>query len=414
MTQDWRAAKAALDPNPFCESLPYQLQYYDNTAWQTAQHCWRHHWYQTIRGLRPRPSLDGLGSVHLTFGDLVHQAADVFTKARAIGAPDADALDFALDHVLKISWPEGQERDVFGGFYAPVFQCTDRTKTNSKKGIHRCAWSKTEHLVTPEHVENGSAIWICKHCLQPVDHRIAYICPEKVKNRRTLVRSVIALCDALARSNIRAKVLPDGRIGSELRWFKELHLVSPDGKPYTMTGSFDGAATSGTTHSVIPEYKTTQREPNEKYWSGLEMSPQVHTYSWAGVGEFGQGTRVVIFGIHIGVGFTEVYQKAVYFSPERLAEWEEDLAGVIQEAEIRAQLAVQLEAQSQDPSTAFPRRLSACSSLPGAPTTPCPFRDYCSISPVDREGFLEANFVVEHWNPIAAKGATMPVEEVEE
>lgn len=395
----------ALNPNPFCESLPLQYKFHDNTVWQSAQHCWRAYWNKFVRGLRPKPAPGGIASAHLTFGALVHEGSDVWMKAVALGCQPEQATEFALAHVLEASWPAGQEHDVFGGTYGPVFQCSDRTRTNSKKGIHRCEWSYKEHLLPSD--SDGEPLGVCPGCGGPIEARVAYLCSEKVKNRRTLARTIVALGDALAAGALRAKVLPDGRIGSELRWFRPLQLISPDGDPYQMTGSWDGAAEIGTAgRTVLPELKTTQREPNDAFWQALEMSPQVHTYSWAGVAQFGPGTRCLLIAIHVGSGFTEIYQKPVYFSPSQLAEWEADLGSVIQEAEIRARLALELEHSGEDPSAAYPRRLSACHSLPGAPTTPCPFRDFCGLPPEDRESFLAANFVVEPWNPVAAKQLT--------
>ena len=388
---DWHAAKDALSPNPFSTALPLQLWAWDNTALQTLIHCPRHYLYSVVRGLRGSG-----GSVHLTFGTIVHDCADLFVKARASGISDDDALDAAVDHALRASWPEDSAQDAFGGAYSTVYQCRDRTRTVTKKGIQRCPQSFREHI--------GEGP--CPACGGPVDQRIAYLTTEKVKNRRTLLRTVVELCDALARSNIRTMVLPDGRIGSELRWFRELPIPGPDGRNYVMTGSFDGVAQAGEAGGVvIPEYKTSGREPDDKFWLSYEMSPQVHTYAWAGVEEFGPSTQVMVFAAHVGPGHTEIWPKRVYISADRLAEWQEDLIGVIQEGELRARLAQQLEGEGRDPSAAYPRRLSACASLPGASTTPCPFRSYCKLDRADREDFIAANFEVAHWSPLGTKGA---------
>jgi hypothetical protein len=386
--------RQTLDPNPFCERSPYQPKFWSNTWWQTAAHCPRHFYYAVIRGL----SRSGASSsVHLTFGSLIHEGADVFSKARAAGADTELATEFALDHVLKASWPEGAKEDIFGGTYGPVFQCNDRTRTNSKKGITRCPWSKAEHL--------NASHEVCPGCGGPITARIAYLCAEKVKNRRTLARAVVALCDYFTAGSVRPRVLPDGRIGSEYRWFQPLPIQTPDGDTYMMTGSMDGVASAPGVATLIPEYKSTQREPDAKFWTSYEMSPQVHTYSWAGNREFGKGTRVMVYAIHVGVGFVEVYPKSVYLSPNALAEWEAELAHKVQEFELRAALALKAEEEGRDPATAYPRNLAACNSLPGASTTPCPFRDFCRLDPADRETFLAGNFSQSDYNPLGAKGA---------
>jgi hypothetical protein len=112
----------------------------------------------------------------------------------------------------------------------------------------------------------------------------------------------------------------------------------------------------------------------------------------------------MVYAIHIGVGFVEIYPKRVYLSPAALAEWEGELAHKVQEFELRAALALQAEGDGRDPASAYPRNLAGCNSLPGASTTPCPFRDFCRLDPADRETFLASNFTPAEYNPLGAKG----------
>jgi hypothetical protein len=401
------------EPDPWCKSLPFQPRIFDNTWWQTFIHCPRHFYHSVIQGLRPNIAPGQPQPIHLTFGSLIHDGVDVYTKAVAAGMDTEAATELALAHVLDASWLSGAERDVFGGFYGYVFQCPDRTHTVTKKGIVRCPWSYKEHLAPRYDVEPvtpAPAFTRCE-CGRDAPLRLTYLCAERVKNRRTAARSIVALCDHLTAGNVRPRVLPDGRVGSEYRWFRELGLTSPDGTPYLMTGSFDGVASAPGVATFGSEYKTTQREPNESFWSGLTMSPQVYTYSWALDGEFGAGSRVMLYAIYIGAGFTEILQKIVYMSPGSVAEWQRELEQYVQEAEVRARLAYEAEAAGGDPMSAYPRRLSACNSLPGAPTTPCPFRDFCRLDPADRPSFIAANFHEDRWSPILVKGAIAPESE---
>jgi hypothetical protein len=392
--------RVLLDPDPMSGSLPFQPRYWNNTWLQTLQHCPRHFWYSAVRGLKPLGS-----SVHLTFGTLLHGAADIKVKGAALGLSAEDATDAALDWVLEASWPAGSDKDVFGGQYLMLMQCQDRTKTVAKKGIKRCEWSYREHL----YHHDGD---LCHGCGGELDTRIGYVCPEKVKNRRSLIRAVLALCDYLDSASIRAMRLEDGRIGSELRWFRELPMPSPDQAPYMMTGSYDGAALEGELNIPVgPEYKTTQREPNEAYFASMIASPQCQTYSWSGTKDFGERFRVLYLVLHIGQNSCEVVTKRVYLAPDQLLEWEADMMGVVQEGELRARAAAQLEQQNLDPSAAYPRRLSACHSLPGATSTPCEFRAYCTTPRCDREAFLGNNFEVAHFNPLGAKGIAKETDE---
>jgi len=380
-----------MDPDPRDPGLPLTYKFLDNTTLQTMQHCWRHYWYSSVLGLRR----DGEESVHLTFGTLIHDGADAWCKMVANGVPPEEATQETLAFVLQASWAQGAERDVFGGQYVEVFQCTDRTKTNTKKGIVRCLWSKAEHLGAKTQCE----------CGRPVESRTAYVANEKYKNRRSLARAMVALCDQMAASDVQTIRHADGRVASELRWFQPLGVEGTDGQSITMTGSFDSVGADPAGRTIVREYKTTRRQPDEKFWAGYEMSPQVHTYTWAAQREFGPGTQVHVYAIHIGVGFVEVYVKPVYLAPGGLSEWQGEMEHYVQEGQIRARLAVEAAQQGRDPASAYPRRLSACASLPGAPTTPCPYRDFCRLDPSDRETFLESNFKQEPWNCLAPKGA---------
>jgi hypothetical protein len=393
-----------LNPNPRCETLPFQLRIYDNSNFQIAQHCARHFYYSVIRGLRQGPPKGmevpgAVGRPDLIFGSLIHDGADIYNKCLATGMDPEDATAMALGHVLKESWPENSEQDVFGGRYVSVFKCTDTTKTVTKKGVVRCPWSKAEHLVENAVWVDGVAQCACGREVKP---HIAYVCNEKYKNRRNLARAMVALCDHLTASPGRPVVLEDGRVGSEVRWFQPLSITSPDGTPYVMTGSFDGVQSDGIRTS-LREYKTTKRQPDAKYFEGLEGSPQVSTYTWAATREFGR-IQVHLIVIHMGVNFVEVYQKPVHLGPASLAEWQTELEHYIQEMELRAALAARHEAEGRDPALAYPRRLSACASLPGAPTTPCPFASICRLNPGDREAFLASNYHVEPWSGLGTKG----------
>ena len=92
-----------LDPDPMCQTLPFQPRFFNNTWLQTLQHCPRHFWYTAIRGLKAGPS------VHLTFGSLLHGAADIWVKGTALGLEPPDAMDAALEYVLRESWPKDAE-----------------------------------------------------------------------------------------------------------------------------------------------------------------------------------------------------------------------------------------------------------------------------------------------------------------
>ena len=386
------------ETNPYCETEPYQLRVWDQTALAGFMHCPRYYWLAQVQGWRPNGN-----RVDLDWGGWIHEGADVYIKALMAGASPESATELALGHVLSGTETDGG-KDCFGGFYAPVWQCTDRTRTVSKKGIKRCPWSYKEHLADGSEADDyGNPM--CPKCHRPAILRTAYICEEKVKNRRTLARSLVALCDAFAKSSLKPKRLSDGRIGSEIRWFRELSVQSPDGMPYLMTGSFDQVAEEAG-RTVIPELKTTRKDPNEGYYAQHSTGVQVHTYAWAADAQFpGESPKMLLAVIHVTATNTEIYFRTIRISPGSLAEWERDIGFWISFSEDLARNARLREEQGLDPAEAFPRRLTACNGMPSAPTTPCPLRDICRLDPSDRELFLAGNFHKDPWSPIGVKGA---------
>ena len=136
-----------MSPNPYCESEPYQLRIWDQTALAGLMHCPRYHYLAQIRGLR---AAGEAGSVDLDFGSFIHEAADVYAKARGAGADCELATEFAVEHALSATWPE--DGQPWGGSYRTVWQCPDRTRakkaTKSAPAEKRCSWSKAEHLVS--------------------------------------------------------------------------------------------------------------------------------------------------------------------------------------------------------------------------------------------------------------------------
>ena len=401
-----------MSPNPYCEAEPYQLRIWDQTALAGLMHCPRYHYLAQIRGLRAGGDTE---SVDLKFGSFIHEAADVYAKARGAGADCELATEFAVEHALSATWPE--DGQPWGGSYRTVWQCPDRTRakkaTKSAPAEKRCTWSKAEHLVSVvpglEQVDGvPGTLRECPECGKGARSRVAYIPTDKYKNRHTLLRSVVAMCDALSNSNIRPKVLADGRIGSEVRWLRELKVQSPDGTPYIMTGSFDGIEQLGEDETILKEIKTTKREPNQSFFTGLTTGVQVYTYSWAADCEFPEDHPEVWFlVVQIGTNFTEIIFKPAHFTKAQYAEWENEIGFWVSFAEDLAHAAKELEDRGQNPQAAFPRNLTACSSMPGASTTPCPFRDFCRLDPRNREGFLRTNFKVERWNPLGTKGTEL-------
>ncbi len=384
------------EPNPFCATLLFQLQYWDGTALAGYEKCPRYHYYQVHVGWR---GLDP--SVHLTFGTLVHGAADTFNKALIVNGGDFEeaTLD-AVAWVLAAAWPADQPHP-WGGRYVHVWQCNKGVVTNPKgKGPKlRCPEAKGQWPVV------DTVPHTCPTCGGETFETIAFYPESPAKNHRTLIRTVIEYCDFMSRSGMRPHVLPDGRVGSELRFIRELPgEPSPDGSPYYVAGTWDGLMELGADELVIPDLKTTQAEPTSAYFGAFNPGIQFITYEWAGDGDFpGQHPHPKIICLHVQPQNTDVYLYPISHTPEQLLEHEKDMRYWIGRAEQDAREAQRLADAGQDPAEAYRRNVTACNACPGAPRTPCNFRDICRMPASERRAYLEGNFRKEPWNPIAIK-----------
>jgi hypothetical protein len=367
----------------YLKSLPTQLKIWSPNSIATYCACPRRYWYR-YGEMWDEGSEGEERSVDLAFGDYVHQGHDTYIKALGSGADTERATELAVEHVLQASWG-------WGGEYCQVWRCDGKVKGAKGRPV-RCPNSKQWNpLEEVAEVDVDPEIKYCRKCLQPVTSQVVYFPTDRTKNRHTLIRSVIALCDELSSSSLRPLVLPSGEIGSEYTFLRDLPLRTPDGDGYyKVTGAFDGLSTVGDGQEwALPELKTTRREPNQGYFNQFLPGVQFLTYTWAAAEEFPEKKpRIYLIVLQVGVGFSNVIIRPLRVPPEVLQEWEEEMMSWIKKAEHSAyehEMGLGL-------TKAYPRNPTSCHSMPGAPNTPCPFLGICTLSPSDRGPFLRSNF----------------------
>ncbi len=354
-----------------CKTLPTQLREWSATSLAAYMKCPRFYWLKVVEGWR-----EPEGSVHLDFGTLIHGAADVYGKSLvAQGDPEEATLD-AVGWALEAAYG-------WGGRYQHVWFCNKGTvrSEKSKSARLRCPEAKGKWPVLGEVPQH------CPTCGGPTVEEIAFFPLDRIKNHQSLIRSVVEYCDTMTKSAIRPYVLPDGRVGSELPFNHKLSMLSPDGTPYEMSGTWDQLATLGEEELILPDIKTTQKNPNEGYFAAFDPSVQFLTYDWAGAKDFPEQRPVpYIICLHVQQNNTDVYVYPLRHTPALLAEHERDMGYWIKRAEYDARLAEVLGEE------AYRRNTTACNSTPGAPTTPCMFRGICRMDPSERSAFLRSNF----------------------
>lgn len=361
------------DKNPFLESLPTQLKVWDATALRLYQECPRKYQYVMVEGWR------GKSNVHLDFGRLYHGAGDLFDKALAKGVLFEDALDGALEWLLKETYhvEEGGEPEYWGGHYVEKWRCTDEAKRK------RCLYAKKAQIGAAP-VEG-----ICPKCSLPVTEFVEWENwghDYKYKNRWTLVRSFIEYADYMhEHPGIKPYVFPDGRVASELSFNFDLPFPSPDGKPYVLAGNLDGLVASSM-FVAVREKKTTKNTIDNRYFNRYNPDVQVDVYDMASHLLYGDTLKpygIMVEATQVAVNFTRILRKFINIPPERRAEFLHDIESWILDAEESARKGY------------YRKNTAACSANGG-----CPFGGICRMAPSARHIFLPETFRREWWNPL--------------
>src|SRR5262245_50106850 len=184
----------------FSAYLPLLQLSWDSTSLGYFKECPRKYQYSLLFGYAPRAE-----SVHLTFGLHYHAALERYHHARSKKKSHDDALDIALDHVLKATW----------------------NRTLSRP------WSS--------------------------DHPF--------KNRETLIRSVVWYLDQFQDDPVETAVLANGKPAVELSFqFQTDYLSLTTGEPFFLSGHFDRIGKLNDHHYIV-DAKTTGTTLTNDYFA---------------------------------------------------------------------------------------------------------------------------------------------------
>lgn len=224
---------------------------------------------------------------------------------------------------------------------------------------------------------------------------------HKLKNRRTLIRSVIWYLEHYKNDAAKTILLSDGTPAVELSFKFELDygptvLFGEDedtgedkvvDQPYLLCGHLDRVVEFNGQRFVM-DRKTTSITPGQYYFDQFSPENQMSLYTLAGGIVLDTPIRgVIVDAVQIAEGYTFPQRGFTYRTPDQLDEWMTDLAYWLNLAEYYAE------------NNHWPKNDTACDKYGG-----CKFREICSKSPQVREKFLKSNFVqlpVEaRWNPL--------------
>lgn len=224
----------------------------------------------------------------------------------------------------------------------------------------------------------------------------------KYKNRRSLLRSVLAYLDHFRDDPAKTFILADGRPAVELSFRFELDwgprvawpeepLTTPfPRQPYLLAGHLDRVVTFQDFLFGM-DRKTTTTTPGPYYFNQFEPNNQMTLYTLASKVILGSPIKgIIIDAVQILIDSNRFVRGFTYRSPDQLEEWTHDLSYHLSMAEGYAA------------NHYWPMNDTACDKFGG-----CRFREICSKSPQVREKFLRSGFTQlpedQRWNPLKSR-----------
>lgn len=218
-----------------------------------------------------------------------------------------------------------------------------------------------------------------------------------IKNRQSLVRTVVWYLDQFRDDAARTLILSDGKPAVEQSFRFELDY-GPAGVevPYLLSGHLDRIVSLNDDHYVM-DHKTSSRSLGPWYFDQWEPHNQMTLYSLASKVVLSAPVRgVIIDAVYLpkpnkdGEVYPSFARGFTHRNPDQLDEWLADLRTWLDLAERCAA------------ADYWPQNDTACDKYGG-----CRFREVCSKSPAVRDRFLEGGFTQlppdERWNPLKAR-----------
>lgn len=360
-------------PSPFSSVVPRLQIVWDATSLKALMECPRKYLYSIILGYK------GTG-VDIEFGGFFASAMEHYSKERLNGKGKEASTISTLRQTLRSTWRVGDNTaGPWGGRYEEQWRCLGEQPFRNGRGNRaKCPWAHKGHWFP------GPAPHTCGSCGSGTHAERRWQPDDKVKNRITLVRLVLAYCDAQTEQlgdGLSPWAFPNGTPAVELPFRLPLPWTAPTGERYILAGYLDAIKTFGD-EKFITDNKTTKKQLDAGYWAGFAPNVQVDTYDLTGAtlyeeldikGVIIEGAQTLMNGANFGIG---IFRK----SDALRAEYLEDIEFYLRLAEKFAK------------DNHWPMNRSACYL--------CQFKGVCTMHPDKRARVLEENFRVQHWNPL--------------
>jgi hypothetical protein len=245
----------------FSQILPTLQTYVDASSLSEFKICPRRYYYSIVMGRQPMAE-----SVHLTFGILLHKAAEIYHIRRFTYAEDhTTALHEVVRWVMKATWDKEANRP----------------------------WTSN----------------------------------DKYKNRFTLVRTVVWYLDKYQEDELRTAILDNGKPAVELPFTIDSGYTALTGEPFTLCGKLDRIVTFKSNYYVA-DIKTTQSTIGDFFWKKYTPDNQVTIYSIAGNNAWGLPVEgLIIDACQIAIEFSRFERGLIERTEAQLLEWQHEELG---------------------------------------------------------------------------------------
>ena len=318
--------------SPFSTIQPHFQTAWDSTSLGWLKTCAKQYQYHMLWGYHPRAL-----NVHLWFGGLYAAGLERYARWRAEGQSHDHATREMVRWALCASWVTGPG--------AP----------DGAPGPGADAPSEGHPY------ETG----------------------DSVKNRYTLIRSLVWNVDEHEHSPFATMVLANRRAAVEYSF--RFHAFDIGEEEITLCGHLDRVVTEPDGQPWVLDDKTTGGALGSNYFRQYSPNGQMSLYTIAARTILSVPARgVLVRAAQIGVNFTRFQTAQVPRPKAVLDEWLDDTAYWIGQA------------QSHAREGHWPMNDKSCFL--------CPFKEVCSKSPTHRGAWLEQDFERYAWNPLEPRG----------
>lgn len=256
----------------FSLAVPGLQLAWDSVSLGALKKCPRYYQLAIVEGWQPREK-----SFHLDFGIWAHSSRERYYHAKAAGASHDDAVDAAVDYLLKATWDRGLQRPWISG--------------------------------------------------------------DSNKNRYTLLRSMVWYLDHWEHDPLETVMLSNGKPAVELSFRYETTYASTltnSPEPFLLCGHLDRVATLNDL-AYLSDLKTTKSTLGPWYFAQFTPDNQFSLYSYSGKVVFTLPLHgLIVDAMQVAVGFTRFERAPVARTPDQLDEWYRDFGQWLEVAQLYA------------------------------------------------------------------------------